>query len=70
MWDLPDSTDFARAARAIHERGGAVAAVCHGPAALVNITLSDGSYLVAGTSRCRALAMTLTGDRADETLDA
>jgi putative intracellular protease/amidase len=25
-----------------------VSAVCHGPAALVNITLSDGTYLVAG----------------------
>ncbi|HEY6727159.1 MAG TPA: type 1 glutamine amidotransferase domain-containing protein [Polyangiaceae bacterium] len=48
MWDLPDNADFARVARAIYERGGAVAAVCHGPAALVNITLSDGSYLVAG----------------------
>jgi putative intracellular protease/amidase len=25
-----------------------VAAVCHGPAGLVNLTLSDGSYLVDG----------------------
>lgn len=48
MWDLPDNTDFAGVARSIYERGGAVAAVCHGPAALVNVTLSDGSYLVAG----------------------
>jgi len=48
MWDLPENAEFARVARSIYERGGAVAAVCHGPAALVNIKLSDGSYLVAG----------------------
>jgi putative intracellular protease/amidase len=34
--------------REVYERGGVVGAVCHGPIALVNITLSDGSYLVAG----------------------
>ena len=27
-------------------------AVCHGPAALVNIKLSDGSYLVANKLFC------------------
>ena len=48
MWDFPDNPELARIAAAIYENGGAVAAVCHGPAALVNITLSDGSYLVAG----------------------
>jgi putative intracellular protease/amidase len=48
MWDLPDSAAFARVASAIYERGGAVAAVCHGPAALVNIRLTDGSWLLAG----------------------
>ena len=48
MWDLPDDPGFARAAAAIYERGGVVAAVCHGPAALVNIKLASGRYLVAG----------------------
>ncbi|MGW0395445.1 type 1 glutamine amidotransferase domain-containing protein [Streptomyces sp. NPDC003042] len=48
MFDLPDNGPSAAAAREIYERGGVVAAVCHGPAALVNVTLSDGSYLVAG----------------------
>lgn len=48
MWDLPDDPAFARVAAAIYERGGSVAAVCHGPAALVNLKLSSGAYLVAG----------------------
>lgn len=48
MWDLPDDLDLARVASAIYERGGVVAAVCHGPAALVNIKLSNGRYLVDG----------------------
>jgi putative intracellular protease/amidase len=34
--------------RAIYEQDGVVGAVCHGPAALVNLKLSDGSYLVDG----------------------
>jgi putative intracellular protease/amidase len=34
--------------REIWEAGGIVSAVCHGPAALVNAKLSDGSYLVVG----------------------
>lgn len=48
MWDLPNDAAFAKAAAAIYERGGVVAAVCHGPAALVNIQLSNGQYLLAG----------------------
>lgn len=48
MWDFPVSADVVRITRAIYEAGGIVGAVCHGPAALVNVTLSDGSYLVAG----------------------
>ena len=31
----------------IYQQQGTVAAVCHGPAALVNVKLKDGSYLVA-----------------------
>lgn len=48
MWDFPDDPDLARIARSVYERGGVVAAVCHGPSALVNLTLTDGSRLVAG----------------------
>ena len=47
MWDFPDNPDIKRLTREIYENNGVVAAVCHGPAALVNVTMSDGDYLVA-----------------------
>lgn len=46
MWDLPDNEELAAIAADIHARGGVVAAVCHGPAGLVNVRLPDGRYLV------------------------
>jgi putative intracellular protease/amidase len=48
MWDFPDDEAVQRAARALYEAGAPVGAVCHGPAALVNVKLSDGNYLVSG----------------------
>jgi len=48
MWDFPDATNLQAIAVAIYEQEGVVAAVCHGPAALVNLQLSNGAYLVAG----------------------
>lgn len=48
MWDFADSLAVQNVIRGIWESDGIVSAVCHGPAALVNATLSDGSYLVAG----------------------
>lgn len=48
MWDLPDNMEIAQLAARIYERGGVVGAVCHGPAGLVNVKLSDGAWLVAG----------------------
>ncbi len=48
MWDFPDSPDIQILTRDIYEGGGIVSAICHGPAALVNTKLTDGSYLVAG----------------------
>ncbi|MFI7676291.1 type 1 glutamine amidotransferase domain-containing protein [Actinophytocola sp. NPDC049390] len=48
MWDFPDDEGLARLGRDIYEAGGVVAAVCHGPSALVNLTLTDGTYLVEG----------------------
>jgi len=48
MWDLPDCEALAQIAITIYEKGGAISAICHGPAGLVNMKLSDGSYLVDG----------------------
>jgi putative intracellular protease/amidase len=48
MWDFPDDEAVHKTARGMYEAGAPVGAVCHGPAALVNVKLSDGSYLVAG----------------------
>lgn len=46
MWDFPDNTALADICRAIYEKGGVVSAVCHGPAGIVNVKLSNGEYLV------------------------
>lgn len=48
MWDFSENTELANIAASIYEKGGIVGAVCHGPAGLVNIKLSNGNYLVAG----------------------
>lgn len=48
MWDFPQNQDLAHIAAAIYEAQGVVGAICHGPSALVNLQLSDGSYLVDG----------------------
>jgi putative intracellular protease/amidase len=48
MWDFPENAALSTLAQKIYERGGIVAAVCHGPAALVNIRLSDKSFLIDG----------------------
>ncbi|PKL80960.1 MAG: type 1 glutamine amidotransferase domain-containing protein [Ignavibacteriae bacterium HGW-Ignavibacteriae-4] len=48
MWDFADNKEIAKIATKIYENNGIVSAVCHGPAGLVNIKLSNGSYLVDG----------------------
>jgi putative intracellular protease/amidase len=48
MWDFPNDPDLARVAREMYEAGAVVSAVCHGPAALVGVTLSSGRPLVEG----------------------
>ncbi|WP_244294503.1 type 1 glutamine amidotransferase domain-containing protein [Sphingobacterium siyangense] len=48
MWDLPNDEAIAKIAADIYEQNGVVAAVCHGPAGLVNIKLSNGKYLIDG----------------------
>lgn len=46
MWDFADNKELAIIAQKIYENNGIVSAVCHGPAGLVNIKLSNGKYLV------------------------
>ena len=48
MWDFPENLAAQNAIRAIDAAGGLIAAVCHGPAALVNARGADGHLLVAG----------------------
>lgn len=48
MWDFPGNVALANIAAKIYENGGIVAGVCHGPAGLLNIYLSDHSNLIAG----------------------
>ncbi|GIF16819.1 type 1 glutamine amidotransferase domain-containing protein [Actinoplanes teichomyceticus] len=48
MWDFPGDEGLIRFGRGVYEQGGVVAAVCHGPAALIGLTLSGGTPLVAG----------------------
>jgi putative intracellular protease/amidase len=48
MWDFPHDAGIAGLARDLYESGGVVSAVCHGPAALVGVTLSTGRPLVEG----------------------
>lgn len=48
MWDFPQDKALQQFAADLYQNNGIVAAVCHGPAALLNIKLSDGSYLISG----------------------
>jgi putative intracellular protease/amidase len=48
MFDMGDNADAQRIAKEVYEEGGVVAAVCHGPAGIVNAKLSNGQYLISG----------------------
>jgi putative intracellular protease/amidase len=48
--DLATNEDFAKLSAAHFENGGVIAAVCHGPGALLPITLSNGDSLLATKS--------------------
>lgn len=50
MVDLPDNALVQKAIAETYERGAVIGTVCHGPASLVNVKLSDGSYLIDGKS--------------------
>ncbi len=62
MWDFSVASEVSSMSAGIYENGGVVAAVCHGPAALTNIRLSNGKPLVYGKK--------LTGFSNDEEIAA
>jgi putative intracellular protease/amidase len=47
LFDFPDNKYIQSIIREYYESGKIVSAVCHGPAALVNVTLSNGELLLA-----------------------
>jgi putative intracellular protease/amidase len=46
--DMPENTTVQNILSGMYEKGGVVSAVCHGPVALINVKLNDGSYLIDG----------------------
>lgn len=48
MFDFAGNPDIQRLVASIHDAGGVVGAVCHGPAALIDVTLGNGRNLLAG----------------------
>ena len=47
LFDFPNNKKLASIGADIYDNNGIVAAVCHGPSALLNIKLSNGEYLIA-----------------------
>ena len=45
MWDLAVDSDLQALLASAHASGRVIAAVCHGPAALVNVRLPNGTFL-------------------------
>lgn len=48
MWDFADNEELHTLTREMYEGGKLVSAVCHGLAALQNVKLSNGEYLIKG----------------------
>jgi putative intracellular protease/amidase len=48
MVDMPENKLLKQVVKETYERNAVVGAVCHGPVSLLNVKLSDGSYLVNG----------------------
>jgi putative intracellular protease/amidase len=46
MYDLSTNPTSQQIIKEFYESGKVIAAVCHGPAALLGVVLSDGSYLL------------------------
>jgi putative intracellular protease/amidase len=45
---MPENPLLKKVIQETYERGAVVGAVCHGPVSLLNVKLSDGSYLLNG----------------------
>ena len=48
MWDFVDNDELNSITKKMYEAGKVVSAVCHGVAALQNVRLSNGEYLIKG----------------------
>lgn len=48
MVDMPENAELKKVIAETYERNAVVGAVCHGPVSLLNVKLSDGTYLVNG----------------------
>ncbi|MBK1896830.1 type 1 glutamine amidotransferase domain-containing protein [Chryseobacterium paridis] len=48
MVDMPEAALLKKVIAEVYGRNGVVGAVCHGPVSLLNVKLSDGTYLVKG----------------------
>lgn len=48
MFTFRENTELQQLVRAFYEAGKVTSAVCHGTAALLDVRLSNGSYLIAG----------------------
>ncbi|WP_199866304.1 type 1 glutamine amidotransferase domain-containing protein [Flavobacterium sp. Root186] len=48
MVDMPENALLKKVIKETYERNAVVGAVCHGPVSLLNVKLSNGSYLVNG----------------------
>jgi putative intracellular protease/amidase len=48
MVDMPENAELKKLIAEVYERNAVVGAVCHGPVSLLNVKLSDGTYLVNG----------------------
>lgn len=46
MFDFPEDPHIQTLVRQYHDSGKVIGAVCHGPAALINVTLNDGTPLL------------------------
>lgn len=51
MVDMPENPLLKKVIAETYERDAVVEAVCHGPVSLLNVKLSDGSYLVSGKKK-------------------